>query len=308
MTDATRLPLTWPREQAERWIAASRPRTLLLTVTPVIGGVLLALADTGRLAFFTALATLVAAVGIQVGTNLHNDAVDFERGTDTPDRVGPPRASAQGWFTSAQVKRAAHIAFGTSFVLGLLLLLRGGWPILVLGLAAIAAGYAYTSGPRPIAYGPFGEFYVLCFFGIAAVAGTYYLQTLSLSPGAISLGIALGLPAAAVLLMNNYRDFDTDRTAGRRTLVHVLERPAARYVYAGLLLLPMPLMLWGGLPGITWPALLALPMAATLIRRLFSGADGAALNPMLGLTAQYQALLVLLYAAGLLIGALFSAL
>ncbi|MGD8206710.1 MAG: 1,4-dihydroxy-2-naphthoate octaprenyltransferase [Thiohalocapsa sp.] len=289
-----------------RWLAATRPRTLLLAITPVVGGVLLAVADSGSMAFFTALATLLAAAGIQIGTNLHNDAADFERGTDSADRLGPPRASAQGWFRSDEVKRAAHIAFLTSFVLGLLLVLRGGWPILMLGLAAIAAGYAYTSGPKPIAYGPLGEMYVLGFFGIAAVAGTYYLQTLSLSAGAISLGIALGLPAAAVLLLNNYRDFDGDRRAGRRTLCHVLDRPAVRYLYAGLLLLPIPLMLFGGLPGPTWPVLLAAPIAMKLIRRLFDGADGTAINPMLGRTAQYQALLVALYGLGLLLGWLFG--
>jgi 1,4-dihydroxy-2-naphthoate octaprenyltransferase len=307
VNDSVQAITVTPREQAERWIAAARPRTLLLAVTPVIGGVLLAVADSGRLAFFTALATTVAAAGIQVGTNLHNDAADFERGTDTAERIGPARASAQGWFTPAQVKRAAHIAFLTSFLLGLLLVLRGGLPILILGLAAIAAGYAYTSGPKPIAYGPYGEMFVLCFFGIAAVAGTYYLQTLSLSAGAISLGIALGLPASAVLMLNNYRDFDTDRAAGRRTLCHVIERPAARYVYAALLLLPVPLMLLGGLPGPVWPVLLALPMAFALVGRLFGGAQGSLLNPMLGQTAQYQALLVLLYGVGLLIGAAFAA-
>ena len=109
------------------------------------------------------------------------------------------------------------------------------------------------------------------------------------------------MPAAAVLLLNNYRDFDTDRVAGRRTLCHVLERPTARYVYAGLLLLPIPLMLFGGLPGPTWPVLLALPMAVMLIGKLFGGTQGSALNPVLGQTAQYQALLVLLYAVGLLL-------
>jgi 1,4-dihydroxy-2-naphthoate octaprenyltransferase len=295
--------ITWDavRQSAGRWLSAARPKTLPLAVTPVLGALLLALADTGRLAPLTALATLLAAAGIQIGTNLHNDAADYERGTDTEHRLGPPRASAQGWFTSAQVKRAAHIAFLLSFLLGLLLVLRGGWPILLLGLAAIAAGYAYTSGPSPIAYGPYGELYVLGFFGIAAVAGSYYLQTLTLSASAISLGIALGLPAAAVLLLNNYRDFDTDRAAGRRTLCHVLGRPTARIVYAGLLLAPVPLLLWGGLPGWTWPVLAALPAAFWLIRQLHTSA-GRALNALLARTAQYQMLLVGLYAVGLLAG------
>ncbi len=290
------------RVQATRWIAASRPRTLLLALTPVAAGILLALADTGQIAPLTALGTLLAAAGIQIGTNLHNDAADFERGTDTPNRVGPPRASAQGWFPSGQVRRAAHVAFGIAFTIGLLLVWRGGWPILALGLAAIVSGYAYTSGPRPIACGPFGELYVLCFFGIAAVAGTYYLQTLTLSPDAMRLGVALGLPAAAVLLINNYRDLETDRVAGRRTLCHTLGRPRARRLYAILLLLPMVMIaLPGPIAGAsirTWPVLLALPFALMLIGRLGRTTPGARLNAVLGQTAVYQALLVVLLSLG----------
>ncbi|WP_200346656.1 1,4-dihydroxy-2-naphthoate octaprenyltransferase [Halochromatium glycolicum] len=285
-----------------RWVEAARPRTLPLAVSPVLGGLFLAVAQSGQLAFFTALATLIAAAGIQVGTNLYNDAADFERGTDTPDRLGPPRAAAQGWFTAAEVKRAAHLVFLTSFLLGLLLVLRGGLPIFLLGVAAIAAGYAYTSGPRPIAYRPYGELYVLVFFGISAVGGTYYLQTLTLSVQAITLGIALGLPAAAVLLLNNYRDFETDRAAGRRTLCHLLGRPAARVLYAALLLLPIPLLLLGGLPMQGWLLLLALPLALVLIRRLWQ-LEGRALNQLLAQTGQYQLALVLLLGAGLLLGA-----
>lgn len=275
-----------------RWIAAARPRTLPLTLAPVLAGLTLAVADTGRLAFFTGLATLLAAAGIQVGTNLHNDAADFERGTDTPARVGPARAAASGWFTAAEVRRAAHLAFLFSLLLGLALVVRGGLPILILGLVSIAAGYAYTSGPRPIAYGPHGELYVLVFFGIAAVAGTYYLQTLSLSAGAITLGIAVGLPAAAVLLLNNYRDHDTDRVAGRHTLCHVLGRRRARALYAALLIAPVPLLLFGDVLAFPWPVLLALPLAWRRIRRLYAGASGPALNPLLGDTALYELVLV----------------
>jgi 1,4-dihydroxy-2-naphthoate polyprenyltransferase len=292
------------RSQLRRWIAASRPRTLLLALGPVVAGLLLAWSATGSIAPITALATLGAAALIQIGTNLHNDAADFDRGTDTPRRLGPPRASAQGWFTSRQVRLAAHLAFGTAFLLGLGLVLRGGWPILLLGLAAIAAGYAYTSGPRPIAYGPFGELFVLVFFGIAAVAGTYWLQALVLTPGALWLGLALGLPAGAVLLLNNYRDFDTDHEAGRRTLCHVVGRGRARLLYAAALLLAptcMALGAWTGwLPGPVWLPLLALPMAAWLIARLVSIARGPKLNLLLGRTAQYQAVLVLLLGASVL--------
>ncbi|TVQ86269.1 MAG: 1,4-dihydroxy-2-naphthoate octaprenyltransferase [Chromatiaceae bacterium] len=290
------------RQWTRRWLAAARPRTLPLAVTPVLAGILLALAESGRLAPLTALGTLLAAIAIQIGTNLHNDAADFERGTDTAHRVGPARAAASGWFSPAALRRATHLAFSISLLCGIALVVRGGWPILVLGLVAIAAGYAYTGGPRPIAYGPHGELYVLTFFGIAAVAGTYYLQTLNLSATAITLGIALGLPAAAVLLLNNYRDFDSDRAAGRRTLCHLLGRPAARALYAALLLVPLPLLAWGGLPASGWPLWLALPLALRPIAPLWGGADGADLNPLLWQTSVYQASLVLLLGLGMLLG------
>lgn len=276
------------------WVAAARPKTLLLSLAPAAAGIGLAVAQTRALALGIALTTLLAALAIQIGTNLHNDAADFERGTDTPDRLGPPRASAQGWFSTRQVRIAAHLAFGLAFLLGLLLVIRGGWPILALGLAAIACGYAYTSGPRPIAYGPFGELYVLAFFGVASVVGSHYLQALSLEGPALLLGIALGLPAAAVLLLNNYRDLETDRNAGRRTLCHYLGRPWSRVLYAALLIAPLPLILAAGLPGPVWLSLAALPVALYLIARLFGGATGAELNQLLGRTALYQAVVAVL--------------
>jgi 1,4-dihydroxy-2-naphthoate octaprenyltransferase len=283
-----------------RWISAARPKTLPLTLSPVIAGIALAVAETGVLAPVTALCTLLAAMAIQIGANLHNDAVDFERGTDTADRLGPPRATAQGWFSARQVKTAAHLMFALAFLLGTLLLARGGWPILTIGLASLVAGYAYTSGPRPIAYGPFGEIYVLIFFGMAAVGGSHYLQTLAFGWPALLLGGALGLPAAAVLLVNNYRDLESDHAAGRRTLCHYLGRSRARILYALLLLAPFLILLAADLPGRQWPLLAALPLAALLIIRLWRGASGAALNLQLARTALFQSALVVLLIVGFL--------
>jgi 1,4-dihydroxy-2-naphthoate octaprenyltransferase len=286
-----------------RWVSAGRPRTLPLAAAPVLAGVTLAATETGNLDLITAAATLLAAVAIQVGTNLHNDAADFERGTDTEHRVGPLRATAQGWFTAGQVKRAAHVAFLTALLLGIYLCIRGGWPILLLGLGSLAAGYAYTSGPRPIAYGPFGELFVLLFFGIAAVAGSHYLQTLAFSWTSVALGFALGLPASAVLLLNNYRDLETDRIAGRRTLCHYLGRRRTRFAYTVLLSAPFPILVFGDFPGSTWPVLAALPFAAHLISRIFQGATGTALNPLLGSTALFQASLAVLLMIGFILPA-----
>lgn len=295
-------PAPGPGSALGRWMLAARPKTLPLTVTPVIGGIALAVAETGHFAALAAFGTLLGAVAIQIGTNLYNDASDFERGTDTPDRLGPQRATAQGWFTARQVKTAAHAMFALAFVLGIFLLLRGGWPILVIGLASLAAGYSYTGGPKPIAYGPFGEIYVLIFFGLAAVGGTYYLQTLSFGWPAFWTGIALGLPAAAVLVVNNYRDLDTDRAAGRRTLCHYLDRARARWLYAALLLGPVPILMAAGLPGATRTLIAAIPLALTLILALFRGASGEALNGQLARTALYQMALVALLILGFLLG------
>jgi 1,4-dihydroxy-2-naphthoate octaprenyltransferase len=281
-------------QELSHWIAAARPKTLPLAISPVIPGLALAAAETGQLAVITAIVTLLAATAIQIGTNLHNDAADFERGTDGNDRVGPPRATAQGWLSIEQVKTGAHLAFGSAFLLGVILVWRGGLPIVALGLASLAAGYAYTGGPRPIAYGPLGELFVLLFFGVAAVAGTYYLQTLTLTTTAIAVGVALGLPSAAVLLLNNYRDLETDRRAGRRTLCHYLGHGQARLAFAALLLLPLPMLLAMDLPGRSWPLLAAIPLAIPLIVKLYRGTTGTALNPLLGQTARYQLVLALL--------------
>lgn len=288
-----------PGECVGHWIAATRPKTLLLSASPVVAGVALAVAQTGRLAPFTALLTLLASVSIQAGTNLHNDAADFERGTDTVLRLGPPRATAQGWFTPAQVKTAAYLAFSMAFAIGVLLALRGGWPIVALGLASLAAGLAYTGGPRPIAYGPYGELFVLAFFGVAAVWGSHYLQTLSGGGAAVLVGLALGLPAAAVLLLNNYRDLETDRIAGRRTLAQVVGPAGARLLYAVLLIGPYPILLWAGLPGHPWLTLGAIPLACILAYRLWRGPGGVGLNSLLGATGAYQAIIVVLLVIGL---------
>jgi 1,4-dihydroxy-2-naphthoate octaprenyltransferase len=245
------------------------------------------------------LLTLIAAVAIQIGTNLHNDASDYERGTDTADRLGPPRATAEGWFSLEQVKRAAHLAFGLAFVIGLALVVRGGWPILAIGIASLVAGYAYTGGPRPIAYGPFGEIYVLLFFGLAAVGGSYYLQTLSFDWPALMVGIAFGLPAAAVLLLNNYRDLETDRIAGRRTLCHHLGRQRARILYGLLLLTSIIILVATFGPAVAWPLLAAVPLGALLTLKLVRGATGRQINPLLGQTGLFQAAVTVLLLVGL---------
>lgn len=273
----------------QAWFYAIRPKTLSLAATPVSVGLCLAYQDQGFLYWGVAGMTLAAALLIQIGTNLYNDAADHERGTDTQERLGPARATAEGWLSAKRVKQGAGLAFALAFALGIVLVVHGGWPILLLGLTSIAAGYAYTGGPRPIAYSAFGELFVFLFFGLFAVAGTHYLQVQSPAFSPWPAGFALGLLAAAVLTVNNYRDLDTDRRAGKLTLSHRLERRGSKRLYALTLLLPFLLPLTSIR---LWPVLAALPLALLLVRRFYTAlappAGAPALNRQLAATAGLQ--------------------
>ena len=288
------------------WFLAARPKTLGIAVVPVVVGSALAWAEDGTLNGAAAWAALAAALLIQIGTNLYNDAADFERGADTLERIGPARATAQGWFTAGQVKRAAWASFTLAFMIGIYLAWIGGWPIVVIGLLSLGAGYAYTGGPRPIAYSALGELFVFLFFGLIGVLGSYYLQRGALSWNALSIACAVGLLAAAVLLVNNYRDLETDERAHKLTLTHYLGRPGSRLAYGLMLLLPFTLPLWlEGTPQATWMILIALPIALVLWRRFSTEPTGPVFNEILAQTAQLQLLFGALLVAGLAVDALF---
>jgi 1,4-dihydroxy-2-naphthoate octaprenyltransferase len=286
------------------WWLAMRPATLSIAVVPVLAGMALAWHDAGRLSWPVALAALAAAILIQVGTNLFNDVGDYERGADATDRLGPPRATSMGWLTAAEVRRAASTSFGLAVVLGAYLVSVGGWPILAIGLASVAAGIAYTGGPRPIAYGASGELFVLAFFGVAATAGTYYLLAGRLTLAALVAGVILGALAAAVLVVNNYRDLEGDRRVGKRTLAVRLGRTATRVEFAALVLLPFALLpLLGALTAAgTWMMLpLAVaPFAAGLVSAFWQAPIDVALNRYLRYTAQLQLAFGLLLSLALL--------
>lgn len=282
---------------------AIRPKTLPLAATPVLVGIALAWAEGAAPRWAVAFATLLAALLIQVGTNLHNDAADHERGNDRSDRLGPLRVTAAGWASAAAVTRAALLVFAAAFALGIVLASAGGWPIVAIGIASLASGLAYSGGRHPISHTPFGEVFVWVFFGVFAVAGSHWLQAGSFSPEALAAGAALGLPAAAVLLVNNLRDLDADLRVGRRTLAAVLGPDRARKLHAALMLLPfgaLPVFAWRlpERPGV-WLALLALSFCGSVIRRMQT-ARGVELNGVLAATARTQFLFGLLLAIGLL--------
>lgn len=282
------------------WWTAIRPRTLPLAASPVLVGIALAWAEEAAPHWWVALTTLAAALLIQIGTNLYNDAADHERGNDRADRLGPLRVTAAGWVSAAAVRHAAHLAFGLAFLLGCYLAAIGGWPIVAIGLTSLAAGIAYSGGPRPISYSPFGELFVLVFFGLVAVAGSHYLQSGALTPRALFAGLAVGMPAAAVLLVNNLRDLDADRRAGRHTLAAVLGPAASRRLHALLLLLPFGLLPFFAPRPTAWLALAALPATISVIRRSHR-AEGVAFNAVLADTARAQLIFSFLFALGSLL-------
>ena len=286
------------------WIMAARPRTLALSVTPVIVGATLAWASVREIHVAAVVAALLGSMAIQLGTNLHNDAIDSERGGDGPDRVGPPRVTAMGLLSGENVKRGALVCFAFAGLMGLYLVYVGGWPILLLGVLSIISGWSYTGGPFPIAYTPLGEAFVVAFFGLGAVCGTYWLCTGSLGAAAVEAGLALGLFSGAVLLVNNYRDAEADARVGRRTHAIVAGPQGSVWIYAGLMLIPFSLLvlIGQGLPrGHLWPALAAVPLAAALIYRFAREPRGRGFNGILVRTVQTQIVFALLLSLGLLL-------
>jgi 1,4-dihydroxy-2-naphthoate octaprenyltransferase len=285
------------------WLLAARPATLTAGVAPVLVG---GAAATHEAAFrpLPFLGALLAALLIQIGTNLANDVFDFERGADTSDRLGPPRVTQSGLASPGQVRLATGLAFGAAAIVGLYLVAVGGWPILVIGVLSIAAGVAYTGGPWPLGYHGLGDLFVFVFFGFAAAVGTFYLQTGGVTPLAFASAVPVGLTVTAILVVNNLRDVESDRRAGKRTLAVRLGDRLARVQYASLVLgayaLVPVLQVAGGRPWV-WLSWLSLPFASLLVRAVLTGAEGGALNVVLKQTARLHLAFGSLLALGLLV-------
>lgn len=284
---------------------AARPRTLPAAAAPVIVGSAVAWHE-GMFQLGPALAALAGALLIQIGTNLANDVFDFQKGADTHERLGPVRVTQAGLLTPQQVFTGMWLVFGTAVVIGLYLVWVGGWPIVAIGVLSILAGLAYTGGPFPLGYNGLGDVFVFVFFGLVAVAGTYYVQAGRVSELAWWAAAPMGLLATAIIVVNNLRDVETDRRAGKKTLAVRLGPQAARVEYAvlvaGAYLLP-PLLWWAGIAPapvlLTW---ISLPRAALLTRLIFS-VTGRPLNAALGGTGQLELLYAVLFSVGLLLAA-----
>jgi 1,4-dihydroxy-2-naphthoate octaprenyltransferase len=291
---------TRPARAAAWWLAV-RPWSFTISLAPVLAGTTLAALDGFAPDLAIAALALLACVLIHAGTNLQNDVGDFRRGADLVGRIGPPRVTTQGWLPASQVQTAASLSFALAFVPGAYLVVRGGWPIVAIGLASIAAGAVYTAGPRPVAYSGWGEAFVIVFFGLVAVCGIYYLHAGTVGAAALLAGAALGLLAAAVLVVNNLRDIDSDRRIGKTTLAVRLGRRATAWEYAALMHLPFVLSVAISLlERKAWllAPLALLPWATTLAQRVAREPAGAWLNAALGATAKLGLAFALLLSLG----------
>jgi 1,4-dihydroxy-2-naphthoate octaprenyltransferase len=283
------------------WLLASRPRTLPAAVAPVLVGTALA-PEVDWLVF---AAALLGAMFIQIGTNLSNDYSDARRGADTEDRLGPVRVTAGGLVPPKQVLIGTYVAFGLAVLAGSYLIATAGWELLLVGAASILAGVLYTGGPRPYGYEGLGEVFVFLFFGIVAVAGSYFAQTEDWAWEAFVLAVPVGLLASAILVVNNVRDLETDRRAGKRTLAVRLGRERTRAMYAGMLALafltaPLPWLL-GSLSAWLLLSWLAVPLALPLVRTVRERTDGPSLNGALAGTGMLQLAFCVLLSAGILL-------
>jgi 1,4-dihydroxy-2-naphthoate octaprenyltransferase len=290
-------------------VLAARPKTLPVGVAPVLLGMAVAYAA-GGFSLGPALAALVGAVLIQIGTNFANDLFDFRKGADTAARIGPVRAAAAGLLTPVQVRNGTVVAFGLATLVGLYLVSAGGWPIVAIGIASILCGVAYTGGPYPLGWNGLGDLFVFVFFGPVAVAGTVWVQLHWLPPAVWYASLPVGALATAVLIVNNVRDLPTDAAVGKRTLAVRFGRRFGVVEYGAMLGLSVgaPVALWlsAFIPGAWFDSsgllllpLLTIPWGFKLLWTLARSTDGPTLNDTLASTAKLGVVHAALFAIGI---------
>ena len=284
----------------EQWIAGARPKTLPAAIAPVLVGT--AFAGYNATVLHTFLA-LIVALALQVGVNYANDYSDGIKGTDA-DRVGPMRLVGSGAATAKDVKNAAFISFAIAAIAGLILASRTSWLLIILGAICILAAWTYTGGPKPYGYQALGEVSVFIFFGVVATVGTYYVQTESVSREVLLASFAMGALACAILVLNNLRDLENDKSAGKKTLAVVMGDQGTRDLYKWLMFFALAMSV-----ALTFfsffylLALLSLPLVSKSVRAVNSGASGTALIDLLAKTGRIQ----IIYALALSFAALLVA-
>ena len=299
---ATPRSIPYPPGRLKVWLLAIRLPTLAAAVAPVAVGTAVAVGD-GVFDALPALAALIGALAIQIGTNLANDVSDFRRGADTHRRVGPPRVTQAGLLSQRQVLTGMSLAFGVGVLAGLYLTAVAGWPVIAIGIASIIAGVAYTAGPWPFGYHGLGEVFTFVFFGVIAVVGTYFVQAETVTWVAVLASVPVGLTVTAILVVNNIRDVDTDREAGKRTLAVRIGRGHTRQLFLAMVI---GAYLWTaalsmGTAFSSWVLLswLSSPLAAAPLRVVLTRVDGPGLNRALRATARLHLAFGLLLAIGL---------
>jgi 1,4-dihydroxy-2-naphthoate polyprenyltransferase len=289
------------------WMMAARPRTLPAAIAPVLVGTAAAVQVSGEIRVGAFIAALFGSIFIQIGTNLANDYSDARRGADSADRLGPVRVTSSGLVAPRRVLVATWVAFAVAVAAGIYLATVAGVVILIVGAASILAGVLYTGGPRPYGYEGLGELFVFLFFGLVAVNGSYYVQLERLDWLPFGLSLAVGFLATAILVVNNVRDLDTDRRAGKLTLAVRLGRARTRNLYAVLIAaafaaVPVTLLAAGG-PAWGLLMLLAAPLVRRPLGAVMTRTDGPSLNGALAGTGALLAAFSVLLSAGLLIAA-----
>jgi 1,4-dihydroxy-2-naphthoate octaprenyltransferase len=284
----------------KKWLLAARPKTLSAAVVPVMIGSALAAHEPPAVSWSVFFCALFGAVLIQVATNFINDALDFKKGADTGERLGPIRVTQAGLISAESVMRMAWVCLIGAALFGIPLLLRGGWPMLIVGLASIAAAYAYTGGPYPLAYHGLGELFVIVFFGFVAVGGTFYAHSLQLTQSALLGGFAAGALATVLLVINNLRDVHGDRASNKRTLAVRFGERFARAEIVFFVLAPFATigyMAWMRNQMGLLLTLAALPLAVMVLARVRKSA-GAELNRCLAIAGALQWTFGILFVLG----------
>ena len=273
----------------KHWVIASRPKTLLAAVVPVVLGVALSWRMTATVDWVLAVCTLTSAMAIQISTNYFNDAIDFSKGTDSVNRLGPMRVTQSGVFSLRLVLAAGVIAAFVAVLLSLPMVAARGWPVIAIGLPSLYFAYGYTGGPIPLAYRGLGDLFVVLFFGFIAVTGTVFVQTGQWRMEAILCGFQVGLLSTVLIAVNNLRDIHGDRESGKNTLAVRLGETFARTEIAVLCFLPhvagLTWIIWNG-----WPAGFILPLIAAIpgyfvCRGVFRHAPAPIYNKFLGIAA-----------------------
>lgn len=286
------------------WFLAVRPKTLWISVAPVIMGTAIAI-ESDNYHLVSALAALLGALFIQIGTNLANDYFDFKKGTDRIDRLGPTRVTQSGLVSESAIRNATILTYSLAFIIGIYLVYRGGWPIAAIGILSILFGVLYTATPFALAYNGLADLFVIIFFGPVAVGGTYYVQSLSINWPVIIVGLSPGLIATAILTINNLRDIDSDKSSGRKTLAVRFGQGFAKieYVTTVFLACVIPLVLWRATNQHPFSAstILVLIIAIPAFEKIFTYSDGRELNKVLESTGRLLFIYSIVFSVGWLL-------